>query len=207
MGDRGVQRQRDRRDFGRRAKPEIDTLHVSVGGPLLQQLYDPPPGAHGRFTGLVTRSPRQRIGIEQNLQHSPFVTDQQIDVGRVIELVAAELTHGDDRKGRWFGIRNAFANGRIDGAIDRRIGEVGQQPRDVLQRKLTRKVPERHRKRESVALPTKFRLQILGFCRKREFRGSGRAVAQEDIRDWGKRLQRLAQKWRMALGAPQRILS
>lgn len=198
MGDRGVQRQRDRRNFGRRAKPEIDTLHVSVGGPLLQQLYDPPPDAHGRFAGLVTRSPRQRIGIEQQ---------QQINVGRVIELVAAELTHGDDRKGRWFGIRNAFANGRFDGAIDRRIGEVGQQPRDVLQRKLTRKVPERHRKRESVALPTKFRLQILGFCRKREFRGSGRAVAPEDIRDWGKRLQRLAQKWRMALGAPQRILS
>ena len=59
MRDRGVDRQRDRRDFGRRAEPQVDALDIAVGGPLLQQLDQPPADPDRRFAGILARSLRQ----------------------------------------------------------------------------------------------------------------------------------------------------
>ena len=105
-----MQRQRDRRDLGRRAKPQIDPLDIAVGGPFLQQLDQAPSDPNGGFTGLVASPPRQRFGVEH---------EKQVDIGRIIELAAAKLAHGDDGKALRFGIGHAFPNCRVNRLADR----------------------------------------------------------------------------------------
>ena len=121
--DRGIDRQGDRRDFGRRPEPQVDALDIAVFGPLLQDLDD----AAGRFAPpLRPASSRGRRRQGRRIEQQ-----QQIDVRRIIELVTAELAHGDDREALGVGIRHALGDRRRDGLVDRLVGEIGQQAGDV----------------------------------------------------------------------------
>ena len=70
-------------------KPQVDPGDIAVVGPLLHQLDEPPAIAHRRLARLVARAPRQGRGIEQQ---------DEVDVGRIVELAAAELAQRQDRK-------------------------------------------------------------------------------------------------------------
>ncbi len=91
---------------------------IAVLGPLLQNLDQPPADAHRRLPGIVARAPGQGRRVEQQ---------QQVDVGRIIELAAAELAHGDDREAARLGVRHPLRDRGRDRLVDRPIGEIGQQ--------------------------------------------------------------------------------
>ena len=198
MRDRGMNRQCDRSHLRRRTQPQIDPLDIAVLGPLLQQLDQTPADPHCRFPGLIAGAPRQSLGIEQQ---------QQVDIRRIIELAAAELAHGDDRKALWLGIGNAFSDRCGDGPVDRRIGEAGQQPRHCFERELSGEIAKRDRERESVTLAAKLGSEISTARRQRKLGCRRRTTSQEYIRDRRLRLQRLAQEGRVVLRSVERIAS
>src|SRR5687768_11536668 len=63
--DGGVDRERDRGDLRRRAKPQIDTEDIAVAVPLLEQLDHPLSDPHRSLPRLLARPARQRRRIEQ----------------------------------------------------------------------------------------------------------------------------------------------
>ena len=102
IADRGIDRQRDRGHFRRRPQAQVDPGDIAVMGPLLHQLDEPPAIADRRFARLVARPARQVSGIEQQ---------DQVDVGRIVELAAAELAQREDGKalGSSSGTRSSIA--------------------------------------------------------------------------------------------------
>ena len=65
-------------------------------GALLENFDDPTADADRGLPNIIPGSARQGFGIEK---------EQQIDIGRIIEFVAAELSHCDHGKTRWVGVR------------------------------------------------------------------------------------------------------
>ena len=127
MGNGSVHRQRDGGDLGRGAQAQVNPLDVAVLGSLLEKLNNPSPNSDGRFTGVVPRSARQPLRIEQQ---------QQVDIGGIVELVAAKLAHRDHRKTLRIGVRHPLGDRGVDRLVDGAIGEVRKQLRHLLQRKL-----------------------------------------------------------------------
>ena len=117
MRDRGLERKRDRGNFGRWPKPQIDPLDIAVGGALLEQFDHPPADPHRCLAGILAVAFGQGSRIEQQ---------GEVDVGGIIELAAAKLAHGDHRKALRFGTGNAFGDRRGKGLVDRRVGKVRQ---------------------------------------------------------------------------------
>ena len=89
IADRGIDRQHDRRHFRRRPQPQVDAKGIAVLGPLLEQLDQPLADPHRRLLRLLARPPRQRLRI---------VEEDEVDVGGIIELAAAELAERDHRE-------------------------------------------------------------------------------------------------------------
>ena len=103
------------------------------------------------------------------------------------------------------GTRSAIA--AATACVDRPVGEIGQQPSDLLERHLAGQVAKRDRQREAVALPPKARLQLV---RRRSTSAASAAalapLADESFADLRPRAQRLAQERRMFARRAQRIL-
>src|SRR6185503_11436457 len=70
--DGGVDGEGNRRDLGRRTKPEVDSLDITILGALLQQFDHAATDSNGGLAGVVAFAPRQFCWIEQ---------EQQIHVG------------------------------------------------------------------------------------------------------------------------------
>ena len=85
------------------------------------------------------------------------------------------------------------------------IGEIGQQPGDLLQRHLARQIAQRDRQRETVALPPQAHFQLVPADRQRRRRGGCRAALRESLADFGAGKHRLAQERRDIRGAAQRV--
>ena len=198
MRDGGVQRQNDRGDFRRGAQSEVDSLHIAVRSPPLEKLDQASADAHRRFSRIIEFAPRKGLGIEQ---------EEKVDVRRIIELAAAELTHGDNREPFRIGVRNAISDRASKCAIDRRVGKVRQQPGRLLKRQFSGEIAERHGERQPRPLPPKLVLDI--FCRgfKGEARGRRSSVREESVGDLRKCLDSGPQERGMALRAIERIPS
>ena len=69
------------------------------------------------FTGILAVPARQGQWIEQK---------QKVDVRRVIEFVAAELSHRDDRKTLRLGLGQSLGDRCADGLIDRYLKNPGR---------------------------------------------------------------------------------
>ena len=76
------------------------------------------------IAGVVALAPRQPRRVEQQ---------QQIDVGRIIELAAAQLAHRDHRDPVGLGAGDALVDRGRERAVDRLVGEIGQMPGDVFE--------------------------------------------------------------------------
>lgn len=135
MRDGGVDWKRDGRYLGGGPEPQVDALDIAVLSPLLQQLDDPPADPDGRFASIFARTTRHRRRIEQQ---------QQVDVGRIVELAAAELAHGDYCETGGSCVGHAFGEGGGDGLVDSLVRKVRKKSRDPLERQLARKIPQRH---------------------------------------------------------------
>ena len=116
--NRRVHRKCDRRDFRRWPQAKIDAFNVTVLGTLLEEFDDAAADAHRRFARIVAAAPRQCLGLEQQ---------QQVDVRGIIELVTAQLAHGDDRETSRLRIGHPLADRGADGPVDGAVREVGQQ--------------------------------------------------------------------------------
>ena len=66
IGDRRIDRQRDRRHLGRGPEPQVDAEGIAVLGPLLQDLDDPLGDPQRRLVRLLARLPRQRRRIVED---------------------------------------------------------------------------------------------------------------------------------------------
>src|SRR4051794_12249468 len=154
MRNRGVDRERDGRDFGRRPQAQINPFDVAVLSSLLEKLDEATADPHRRFTWVVTRSTRQARGIEQ---------EQQVDVGGIVELVTAELAHRDYSEPLRLGAGHALADRGVDRLVDGIVREIRKQPSHVFERELARKVAKCDSKCECLALPPKRCGQIVAF--------------------------------------------
>ena len=103
-------------------------MDVAVFGPLLEELDQAAANANGGLAGVVSVAFGQGPGIEQQ---------QEINVGRIIELVATELAHRDHRKALRPGVGNPFSDGRRHCFIDRVVSKVGQERRHLFQRQFS----------------------------------------------------------------------
>ena len=117
IGNRGIDRQRDRRHFGRRPEAHVDARDIAVLGPLLQQLDQPPGDANRGLPRLVPLAARKDGGIEQQ---------DQVDVGGIVEFAAAELAEGENREAFARRARHALGDGRLQRPVDRFVGKIGQ---------------------------------------------------------------------------------
>jgi len=185
MGDRGVDRQRNWRDFGRRTQAQIDPRDIAVGGPFLQQFDQPAPDSDRGFASVIARAPRQGFGIEQQ---------QQIDVGRIIEFAAAELAHGDDREPMDFGVGHPLADRGLDRAVDCAVGEAAEQTGDGFERELPGKVAKCDGERQREPLPPQLYVERCGRRGQREFGGILRTSSLKGLGNVGARAQRFAQE-------------
>ncbi len=198
MRDRGVDRQRDRSDLRRRPQPQVDARDIAVGSPLLQQLDHPPRNAHRRLAGIVALAFRQGLGVEQQ---------EQVDVGRIIELAAAELAHGDHGKAGRLGVGHPLADRGSERAMDRAVGEGGEQLGHRFERELAGEIAERDRQREAEPLAAELDVELVGGCAQRALDRGFSAALLERVSDVGQRPQRLAQERRVELRAAQRVRS
>ncbi len=145
----GVDRQRDRRNLGRWAKPQVDTLNVTILGALLEELDQPASDPNRGLAGVVALPARQGCGVEQ---------EQEVDVGRIIELVATKLAHRDDGEAHRFGVRYPLGDRGGNSLIDRAVGKVGKKRSYFLERQLSRKIAESHGKGQPKPSLTKLAL-------------------------------------------------
>lgn len=164
IADRRIGRQRERGDLRRRPQPQVDPKGVAVLGPLLQQLDDPLPEPKGRLVGLLARAPRQRRRI---------VDEDQVEVGRIIELVAAQLPQGDRREAAGGLAWRALGTGSGERPLDRAVGEIRERRRHRFERQQPAQVgdAERQRLRAALAPQRRHRLRTLAFPPRR---GEGR---------------------------------
>ncbi len=124
-----MDREGDRRDFGRGPKPQVDALDITFCSAPLQQFNQAPADPDSRFPRVVAFAARQPFRIEQQ---------QQVDVGRIVELAASELAHGDDGEPVRLCAGNPLLNGRANGRSDRLVSEIGQQTSRPLKRQVSR---------------------------------------------------------------------
>ena len=193
MRDRGVDRQRDRSDLGRRPQPQVDARDIAVGGALLQQLDHPPADAHRRLAGIVALALRQGLGVEQQ---------EQVDVGRIIELAAAELAHGDHGKAVRLGVGHALARSR-QRALDRSRGR--RRRTAVAVTCSSESSPARSPSATASARPSRWRRSSTSSsspvsCSAQLDRRFGAALPKRSAMS-GERPQRLAQERRISLRA------
>ena len=142
IGDGGAFGQHDRRHLRMRAQPQVDAQHMTVGGARRQDLDHPPRDAHRRFVGIVARPARQRRGVEDQ---------DRVDVGRIVEFVAAELAERDHRQPARRLVGDALGKGSGERGVAGRIGKGGQMPRRRRDVMLARQVAEREQQRDPPA--------------------------------------------------------
>ena len=140
--DGRIDRQHDRRDLGRGAKPQIDPRDIAILGTLLEQFDHSPSDPHRRFPRIVAWPARERLGVEQQ---------DEINIGRIIQFAAAQFAQRQHREtGRAFA-RTALLDRGGQRAVDRVVGEIGQSMGQLLEAELARQITKRNRKCESAA--------------------------------------------------------
>ena len=92
IGEACVDGERDLRCAGVGAKPQIRAEHIAVAGMLLEQTHQLARQPHEEGRRLDVRREPGLVGV---------VEDDDVDVARIIELVPAELAHGDDEIAAW----------------------------------------------------------------------------------------------------------
>ena len=130
------QADRHRRDFAGRAQPQIDAGDIAIRGKITQDGDGAARDAHGSLAGILTAPPRDQIRI---------VHENQIGIGAVVELAAAQLAQRQRRKPARR--RAAFGQRGGDGGIDGQIGEVRQRRCHLLQPPQPGQIGQRHHQR------------------------------------------------------------
>src|SRR5690606_40047296 len=96
----------------RRAKAKIDAEGIALLGALLEQLGYARGEANRRLPRLLARPARQVRRI---------VKEDEIDVGRIVQLAAAELAERDRREAARARVRGALGEGGGDRLPDRPV--------------------------------------------------------------------------------------
>ena len=92
VGEACVGGERDLRRPRVRAKPQIRAEHITVAGMLLEETHQLARQPHEEGRRLDAWREPGLVGV---------VEDDDVDVARIIELVPAELAHGDDEIAAW----------------------------------------------------------------------------------------------------------
>jgi hypothetical protein len=145
---RRVERDRQRRDFGGRAQPQVDAEHVAFAG-LRRQRFDQRAGvALRRLARLVAPAPRQTRGI---------VEQDRIDVRAVVELVRAELAERDRGEARGLGVGHAADQDLGDRRVERAVAERAQLGHHEVERKRAGQIADGERRRQGQAFAAQAR--------------------------------------------------
>ena len=102
IGDGGVDRQSDRSRLGRGPEAQVDPEDIALRVPFLEQLDQPVADPQRPLPRLLARLQRQGRRI---------VEEEEVDVGRIIELAAAMLAERDDREAARRLVRRALGEG------------------------------------------------------------------------------------------------
>ena len=139
---------------------------------------------------------RQRLGIEQQ---------EQVDVRRIVELVAAKLAHGDNGKTPRIGIRHSFRDCGAHRLVDRLVGKIGQQPGNAS----SENSPARSPRATASASPCRCRRSgcrsVAPLAADTSAAAGSRALRNEILGDVRMGVNRFAQEGRVIARANQRI--
>ena len=162
IGDRRIDRDRDRRHLRRRAQPQVDAQHIAVGIAPLQQLQHAPRDPHRGVRHILARAMRQHRGI---------VDQDRVDIRRIIQLMAALLAQRDRREAARRLAGRALRDGGGDRAVQRTVGEIGQPRRHRRQVQFARQVAQCHLQRQPPPLqpqpPHQWHVGIVPQCLRR----------------------------------------
>ena len=89
-------------------------------------------------TAASPASSRARLGKVSGIEQQ-----QQVDVGRIIELAAAELAQRDHGEALRLRVGDALSDCVTHSLVDRLVGEIGQKSRDLFERQFAGKIAER----------------------------------------------------------------
>jgi hypothetical protein len=198
MRDRRIHRQRDRRHLGRRAQPQIDPEHIALAVPLLDEVGQRLPNPHPGLGRLLARPSRQHGGI---------VEVEQVHVGRIIELPAAELAESDDGKAARLLARRPGRHHRLQRLLKRLVGEVGQGAHHIVQAEQAGEVADAERQRERAAPAPQSARYIRRACSTfhRIFKRLAEPSCGQRSAHGGPALPLHAQEWRGGIGAGERV--
>ena len=195
ISDGGADGQHDRGHFGRGAQPQIDPRDIAVGGALLEQFDHPSADPDRRFARVVARPAGHGVAVEHK---------NQVHIGRIIKLAAAELAERDRGHAGGLGIGRAFADGLGKRAVDGAVGEVGKQSGHPFERQLAGQIAERDGQRQPLAAAAKFDREIRVGGRQGQPDRSFGAIRNEALDKVGPGEHRLAQERRFGAGAIDR---
>jgi hypothetical protein len=162
----------------------------------LQDLDHPAADAHRGFRRIIAFPPRHHCRIEQ---------EQQVDIGRVIELLAAELAKRDDGDAAQLFVRHALRQRCRECPLDCGVGEIGEGPSGFLEAELTGQIAERDGKREAEPLAAKLGLDVISASFERRLDRFSAALPGKDFNDPRKSRCRIPKERRELAGAPDRV--
>src|SRR5205085_6135858 len=127
----------------------------AVLGPFLQDLHDPLADPDRGLPGLLPGPARQRLWI---------VEKDEVEIGGIIELAAAELAEREDREPPGRFVRRPLRKGRGESALELAVGEVGERPDHLLQTQRPGEVANAERERQRAPLPPDRRHHLFGLA-------------------------------------------
>ena len=117
IADRRIDRQRDRRDLGRRPQAEVDAQHIAVAVTCLEQFDDALADPHGGGFGFLARAERQGVRI---------VDQDRIDIRRIIEFATPLFAKRDRGEPARFGAGRALFDRGADRGVECVVGKPGE---------------------------------------------------------------------------------
>ena len=158
VGNRRIDRHRQRRRLRRGPQPQIDAQDIAIGIARLQQIDDSARNPNGRFPHIITFVAGHCRGIEQQ---------DRINVRAIIQLAAAMFAERNCEKPSRIGIGHTHPEGFGDGGVERMVGKIGQMPDHRFERKMPRQIANRDHQRECIALSPKRLAHIIALRRPR----------------------------------------
>jgi hypothetical protein len=162
----------------------------------LQDLDHPAADAHSGFRRIIPFPPRHHCRLEQ---------EQQVDIGRVIELLAAKLAKRDDGDAAQLFARDAFRQCSRECPFDCGVGEIGEGPSGFLEAELTGQIAKCDGKGEAEPLAAKLGLDVIRASSERCLDRLIAAFPGKDFNDPRKSRCRIPKERRELAGTPDRV--
>ena len=196
MGERRLDRNRQRANFGGGPEAQIDAEDIALASDMAERFHQRARDPLRRLARIVAGSPGKQMRI---------IEQDRVDIGAVVQFARAVLAQRQgDEPGR-LGIGHPAADRIGDGGIHSPVGKGGEFGSDPGERKRARQIADRQRQRQRHPLAPQGDRDIIR-ARARGF-GPGQRLLplarRQQVGEIGHAVHRPRKKRRVGLGALQ----